>query len=282
MAGVGPGALPRGERRREALALRWESKELRKLGSAISKFLESQAKSYAAGLVGNAVIGAAFATIALPAQLMSFADYIDNAWTVAEQRADQAGEQLARALALRLHGHRPVTLVGYGMGARVVLKALLALSELDNDAGLGIVETAICLGTPDSADSQLWARAASVCGHRLVNGYHEKDWVLGFVYRATTTTLSIAGLQRVAAGHGSGYLLENVDLTDTLRGHWDYREKLKELVEMTGVTSGFTDYSKKPVIERAEKESPNGKKSKPLCMDIFLDEDEFLERPHSR
>ena len=46
----------------------------------------------------TALLGAAFATIALPLQMVSLADYVDNSWSVAQQRADKAGEQLARTL----------------------------------------------------------------------------------------------------------------------------------------------------------------------------------------
>ena len=77
---------------------RWESKELRTLGQAITKMVESQAQSYVFSAAGTALLGAAFATIALPLQMVSLADYVDNSWSVAQQRADKAGEQLARTL----------------------------------------------------------------------------------------------------------------------------------------------------------------------------------------
>ncbi len=37
---------------------------------------------------------------------------IDNAWAVATRRADRAALELAQVLVSRVHGHRPVTLVG--------------------------------------------------------------------------------------------------------------------------------------------------------------------------
>jgi len=68
--------------------------------------------------------------VALPATLISLTSAIDNLWLIASERADQAGKELAKALTKRLHGSRPVTLVGYSMGARVVFACLRELSRL--------------------------------------------------------------------------------------------------------------------------------------------------------
>lgn len=82
-------------------------------------------------------------------------------------RADKAGQLLAEVLATRVHGYRPVTLVGFGMGARVILHCLLHLARM-GDAGRGIIETAVCLGTPYSASPQVWEKASSVVSYRYV------------------------------------------------------------------------------------------------------------------
>jgi hypothetical protein len=88
-------------------------------------------------------------------------------------------------LACRLHGKRPVTIIGFGIGARVVVKCLLHLASM-GVRGTGIVETAVCMGTPLPASPETWDRAASVCGFRLVNVYSESDWVLAFLYRSSS------------------------------------------------------------------------------------------------
>ena len=93
----------------ESVAISWETHELRALGQAISKLIESQAQSYMFGVAGSAALGAAFAAIALPLQIISLCDYVDNSWSVVQARADKAGEQLARALLSRTHGNRYVT-----------------------------------------------------------------------------------------------------------------------------------------------------------------------------
>jgi len=60
--------------------------------------------------------------------LWSEAGWIDNSWSVPEGRSDKAGKLLAQTLAQRVQGHRPVTLIGFGLGARVIMVALQVCS----------------------------------------------------------------------------------------------------------------------------------------------------------
>ena len=48
---------------------------------------------------------------------------------MAVDRADKAGVLLATALLERQHGHRPVTLIGWSCGARLVFACLEELSK---------------------------------------------------------------------------------------------------------------------------------------------------------
>ena len=52
---------------------------------------------------------------------------IDHAWGVALDRAQKAGQLLAACLMAGGHGDRPVVLVGYSMGARLIFHCLLEL-----------------------------------------------------------------------------------------------------------------------------------------------------------
>jgi hypothetical protein len=54
---------------------------------------------------------------------------IDGTWTLAVERADEAGKELARSLLFSRAGHRPVTLVGYSFGARTVYSCLKELAR---------------------------------------------------------------------------------------------------------------------------------------------------------
>lgn len=53
---------------------------------------------------------------------------IDETWTLVVNRADEAGKELARSLLINTAGQRPVTLVGYSFGARVIYSCLKQLA----------------------------------------------------------------------------------------------------------------------------------------------------------
>jgi pimeloyl-ACP methyl ester carboxylesterase len=69
-------------------------------------------------------------TLMLPIALLQATKYIDGTWTLAVTRADAAGVALADVLCARHDiGERPVTLVGYSLGARVVFSCLEELAR---------------------------------------------------------------------------------------------------------------------------------------------------------
>ena len=69
---------------------------------------------------------------------------IDNPFHVAINKADYAAQELKDFLNSQKGGHRPVSLIGYGIGARVIVKALLGLYDLDS---FGIIHNIYLLGT---------------------------------------------------------------------------------------------------------------------------------------
>ena len=75
-------------------------------------------------MVANTVALAA----SIPVYLLQGIDAIDETWTVVVGRADEAGKELARSLLINEAGHRPVTLVGYSFGSRVIFSCLKQLA----------------------------------------------------------------------------------------------------------------------------------------------------------
>ena len=79
------------------------------------------------------------AAIAWPVTLLSASNVIDNPWNVGVNRAVEVGHHLADVLLRRQHGQRPVTLLGFSLGARVIFHALLEMSKRPDCYGLFVV-----------------------------------------------------------------------------------------------------------------------------------------------
>ena len=54
---------------------------------------------------------------------------IDEKWTLANERADEAGILLAQSLLNSTAGYRPVSLVGFSFGARMIIACLNELAR---------------------------------------------------------------------------------------------------------------------------------------------------------
>jgi hypothetical protein len=65
----------------------------------------------------------------LPIAVLAAANKIDSTWTLACNRADEAGKGLAKTLLEASSGNRPITLIGFSMGARVIYSCLMELGK---------------------------------------------------------------------------------------------------------------------------------------------------------
>ena len=92
---------------------------------------------------------------------------MDNPWSNAIERARAAGLILADVLANRQLGVRPITLVGYSLGARMIYYALL---ELSRKKAYGIVQNAYLIGAPVSGREAEWTQVRNAVSGRFVNG----------------------------------------------------------------------------------------------------------------
>ena len=126
--------------RSDCYSLQFEKKHLLSLGQGLKKFVAKRAVSGTVSTAAKAGLGyTAFATLlsalTWPVALLAVADYIDNPWSVAFAKSKEAGLVLADCLASGNHGHRPVTLIGYSLGARVIYYALKELAKRCNKNG---------------------------------------------------------------------------------------------------------------------------------------------------
>jgi ribosomal protein L30E len=212
----------------EVFALRFELEALLKLGNSLVGVVGSAAWKYAKKEILERTVLADMMLALWPLELLEIGKVVDNPFNVAKARANKAGQLLADALVNRAQGERPVTLVGYSLGARVIYVALM---ELARRRAFGLVESAVLLGTPAPSAGRDWRAMRAVVAGRLVNVYSTNDYVLGFLYRTSSIHLGVAGLQTVDGVPG----VENVDASGVVSGHLRYRFLVGSLLKEIGL-----------------------------------------------
>ena len=230
----------------EPFALRYEQEALMALGTTLDKVFKDQAFAMARGYALKLLLPALAAAMA-PFGLLKFGRLIDNPFTVAMERSDKAGKVLARALVDKAQGERPVTLVGFSLGARVVFSCL---EELAAQNAFGLVENAILIGSPVPTAEASWRRMRAMVAGRLINVYTQKDMLLGFLYRARNIQLGIAGLQVITSVPG----VENKDVSSIVTGHNQYRLAIGRILKELHFVDLDLDQVEQEVVElEAEK-----------------------------
>ncbi|HEY3821859.1 MAG TPA: DUF726 domain-containing protein [Polyangiaceae bacterium] len=207
--------------RSNRFALRWESQALMKLGSALGVATGKAGAGVAARAAARQAARAAAEAVALPAAILTALGLIDNPWHVAHDRAVKAGQALAHCLESRAWGKRPVTLVGFSLGARVIAEAL---HQLGPNAS-ALVHDAVLIGGAVPASDPIVQSAPRGIAGSLVNVHCDSDWVLAYLFRAAQWKTAI-GTQ--AIDHAG---VTNVDVSDLVTGHLAYRTKLYDVLE---------------------------------------------------
>jgi hypothetical protein len=224
----------------EPFALRFELDAMLRVGNSLNEVLFNYAwDGLTYTVVSRTLLGALYAGL-WPLGLVKAASVLDNPFSVAVARAEKAGKVLAQALMNKVQGERPVTLVGYSLGARVIHSCLVELAEQN---AFGLVESAVLMGAPVPSDSLSWRKARSVVAARLVNVYSTEDYILGFLYRTSNLQMGVAGLREVKDICG----IENVDMSKLVTGHDRYRY----LVGTILTRIGFEDVEFDKVEEQA-------------------------------
>ncbi|KAL3621708.1 hypothetical protein CASFOL_034368 [Castilleja foliolosa] len=221
--------------------LKWESKNLIAVSTAIQDWLSSRlAMEMMKQGAMMTVLSTLLTALAWPATLLALTDFIDSKWTIAVNRSDKAGKLLAEVLLKGLQGQRPVTLVGFSLGARVIFRCLQVLAENENSAGL--VERVVLLGAPIAIRDSNWEATRKVVAGRYVNVYSTNDWMLGVAFRANLLTQGLAGIQRVDVPG-----IENVDVTEVIEGHSSYLWKTQQILEQLELDTYYPVFNRRVV-----------------------------------
>ncbi|EMP28308.1 Transmembrane and coiled-coil domain-containing protein 4 [Chelonia mydas] len=179
----------------EQYCLAWESKYLMELGNALDSLLNGFVNMMAQEALKFTVLSGIVTALTWPTSLLTVANVIDNPWGVCLNRSAEVGKHLAQILLRRQQGKRPVTLIGFSLGARVIYFCLKEMAQ-EKDCE-GIIEDVVLLGAPVEGEAKYWKAFTKVVSGRIINGYCRGDWLLSFVYRTSSAQLKVAGLQPV-------------------------------------------------------------------------------------
>jgi len=235
----------------ELYTVRWESDLLMELCDSVADQMIEWGVSATKTILHTTVFATLMTAVTLPYSLVLAANAIDSSWTMATERADRAGVELAKNLIDSNAGHRPVVLVGFSMGARVIYSCLKELArhqeiwedhqqkkklppskrkQKDSYRGeeqlkyirepASIVEDAILMGTPNHISLKSWEACRRVVAGRLVNCYSRKDLILSLMFQMK----KFQGILRAICGTSPVTVngVENYDVTDLVTGHTDY------------------------------------------------------------
>ncbi|KID91533.1 DUF726 domain-containing protein [Metarhizium guizhouense ARSEF 977] len=212
----------------ELYAIQWEHAALTNLGSALETVIKSTAWESAKKEIESKSIFKTLMTSAWPQPLLRISKIVDNAWSVGMVRAEKAGAMLADALMRhKFQGERPVSLIGYSLGARAIYACLMVLAERRQ---FGVVDSVVMIGSPFPAESRVWLTMKSVVSGRLVNVYSENDYILGFLYRSCNLQFGIAGLQEIQGADG----VENHCVEALPKGHLSYSSLTDHILQSIG------------------------------------------------
>lgn len=210
-------------------SLLWEPEMLTSMGQTINILANEILTQSIQQILGATLLMTLMAGLQLPMMLSKLGYLLDNPWNNSLDRAWKSGKVLADTLRRNKLGVRPITLVGFSLGARLIYSCLLDLARTGD---YGIVESVYLFGSPIVIHDDEIAMVRSVVSGRFVNGYMKQDWILGYLFRATSGGLrSIAGLSPIDEEKTN---IENFDCSEYVKGHMQYREVMPKLLRSVG------------------------------------------------
>ncbi|OAA42666.1 DUF726 domain protein [Metarhizium rileyi] len=205
----------------------WEPEMLRSMGDTINILATEALTQGLQQILGSTILMGLMAALQLPIVLTKLSYLIDNPWAVSLDRATAAGLILADSLMDRSLGTRPITLVGYSLGARVIFSCL---QELAKRGAYGLVQNVYLFGSPVVVKKDEFLRARTIVSGRFLNGYNRNDWILGYLFRLTNGGIrKVAGLAPIDVPW-----VDNMDVTEEVPGHMQYRTAMPSLLIKCG------------------------------------------------
>ena len=185
------------------------------------------------------------------------------------ERSDEAGTLLAQSLLNSDAGHRPVSLIGFSFGARVIIACLKELArnqaiweqqqegyeQKESIAGsiakglhllnqskkaqsftrepASIVEDVVLMGCPAYVTASKWLSYREIVGGRLINCYSKHDMILALMYRVKNLASSLRN-PPVGISHVNVAGIENFDVSRFVAGHNEYCVAVRDILNVVG------------------------------------------------
>ncbi|KAF3922945.1 hypothetical protein ABW20_dc0101689 [Dactylellina cionopaga] len=250
----------------------WEPEMMQSMGQTINILATEVLTTSLQQVLGQTLLMALMASLQLPLVLTKLSYLLDNPWNVSLDRAWASGLILADTLIHRNLGVRPITLVGFSLGARVIYSCLLELAKRNAH---GLVQNVYMFGSPVVANRDDYMAINTVVRGRFVNGYCTNDWILGYLFRATSGGLGrVAGLAAIENIPG----IENLDCTEFVEGHMSYRTAIPKLLKKVGWSVLSEEFSE---IEEADPDQLREKQVE-LISEIEAARKELEKEPSKR
>ncbi|TGJ63057.1 hypothetical protein EYR41_011005 [Orbilia oligospora] len=203
----------------------WEPEMMQSMGQTINILATEVLTQSLQQVLGNTVLMALMASLQVPLILTKLSYLLDNPWNVSLDRAWASGLILADTLIHRNLGVRPITLIGFSLGARVIFSCLMELARRNAH---GLVQNVYMFGSPVVVNHDEYMAISGVVRGKFVNGYCTNDWILGYLFRATSGGLGrVAGLAAIEGIPG----VDNLDCTEYVIGHMAYRTAIPKLLK---------------------------------------------------
>ncbi|CAI4060847.1 Mil1p SKDI_06G0320 [Saccharomyces kudriavzevii IFO 1802] len=249
-------------------SLYWEPEMLKSIGQTVSIVATEIFTTSLQQILGATVLTALISSIQWPMALSKLGYILDNPWNVSLDRAWSAGKILADTLIARNLGARPITLVGFSIGARVIFSCLI---ELCKQKALGLIENVYLFGTPAVMKKEQLVMARTAVSGRFVNGYSDKDWFLAYLFRAAAGGFSaVMGISTIEDVEG----FENINCTELVDGHLNYRKSMPKLLKKIGIAVLSEDF-----VEIEEMMNPEEvKRKRKLINDVDAAQKKLNER----
>jgi Protein of unknown function (DUF726) len=248
----------------ELYTVRYESNLLAELCNSVEDMAVDAVANATQQILKATVFATLLTAVAIPTALYRLANLIDGSWTLAIERSDEAGKELARSLLFSQAGRRPVTLIGYSMGARVIYSCLKELARYQEKweeyqerleknpistygnkqassqqhgfenmrEPASILEDVIVMGLPNHLSLRSWYLARQLVAGRLVNCYSKKDLILLLMFRYKKITGGIKRVCGTSAIDVPG--MENYDVSDLISGHSQYCIEVGAILKRIG------------------------------------------------